>query len=268
MKKMLKYFIFGISCVIPGLCSATTAILLKIYDELLDSIVNVFKIKNWKQYGGIYCFIFLGSIVGIFCLKNLYYLFPFLLNIIFLGIVLRSFPISVNYGNNLMKNKIIFIVGFLIVLLLSFINKQIFVIDYQNINLKFFLLVSLNGIIVSLAMILPGISGALMLVSFGLYFPLLNGISNIFDFNNFILVITFIVSFSIGLICFSLILKKIMNKESALFNYLINGMILGTIITIILELPLLSYNLFEVIIGMIMMILIYLIPFKNKLVSF
>ncbi len=191
---------------------------------------------------------------------------------IFLGIVVKSFPLKVDNSviYNIRKEKKIsyFLIGLIIVLILSLLNQQIFKIDYTTISLKVIMIIFINGIVVSFGMILPGISGALMLVIFGLYFPLLNASKNIIinimhftvpSLNDFILVITFIFSFIFGLVIASKIIKKAINQKPIEFNYFVNGMILVTIINLVLLLPSAYSGIVEIIFGILLMILIIVI---------
>ena len=94
MFKFLKGFLIGIANVIPGLCSATVSLMLRMYDELLDSISSVFKFRKWKQYGYLYVSIVLGIIFGIIVLNSLYNIIPFILNMIFQTLV--YYQVSIN----------------------------------------------------------------------------------------------------------------------------------------------------------------------------
>lgn len=272
MKKMFKFIIFGISNIIPGVCSATIALILNVYNELLEMLSRLYVVQNIKKYFLNYLGIIIGIVIGVFGLTKLYELIPFILNMIFLGIVVKSFPLKVDNSviYNIRKEKKIsyFLIGLIIVLILSLLNQQIFKIDYTTISLKVIMIIFINGIVVSFGMILPGISGALMLVIFGLYFPLLNASKNIIinimhftvpSLNDFILVITFIFSFIFGLVIASKIIKKAINQKPMEFNYFVNGMILATIINLVLLLPSAYSGIVEIIFGILLMILIIVI---------
>lgn len=279
MKKLFKFVLFGISNVIPGVCSATMAMIMKIYDDLLNAIIGLGNIKKWREYYKVYIAIAFGILIGIFLILKLYSFIPFILNIIFLGIVIRSFPIKkdkeINYSISKIKQIICFIIGLVIVMALSLLNRQIFIIDYKKINLSFFIVVILNGVLASIGMILPGISGALMLVIFGLYFPLLDALARSitklikFTLPNYCdccLILIFMVSFIMGLIFASKVVKTIMNKKNLEFLCLINGMVIATIINLFLLLIQTDYSLIERIIGVIIfsIILIFRFPYGTK----
>lgn len=272
MKKVIKFVIFGVSNVIPGVCSATVAIILDIYEELLDAIMNIFKPLKWRNHISIYFSILLDAFIGVILLNKLYYFCPFLLNICFLGFVMRQYPLKINKEKTPIK-FIPYIIGTIIVITLNLINNFILQLNYEIINYQSVIVIIMTAIIVAIGMILPGISGALMLVSFGLYFPLLDGIMNMlffitkqgpFNLNSFILIVTFSISFIIGLVVFSKIIKKRIKDNSISFNSFINGMIMATLINIILDLRNHFTSWLEVVVGIVLLTFIYLIPKKNK----
>ncbi len=49
MKKMFKFIIFGISNIIPGVCSATIALILNVYNELLEMLSRLYVVQNIKK---------------------------------------------------------------------------------------------------------------------------------------------------------------------------------------------------------------------------
>lgn len=273
MKKFLKGIIIGISNVIPGLCSATVALMLGIYDELLGSILDLLRIKKWKQNFGFYLGILLGVVIGVIGLSKLYALNPFLSNLIFLGFVIRCYPLRIKDIKPRL-NLLWFLLGLLIVIISTMpkylINSNP---DVTNLN---YLILMISGFVSSLALIMPGISGALLLVIFGVYFPLLDLIKTIIvdlitkrmvAFSNVIPLIIFGIFFLIGLLFGSFIIKRALDKNPAEFNTLINGMILGTIINLILELPSFNPTIINVILSLSIMVIIVFIKFKRSQIN-
>ena len=272
MKKFFKYIIVGLSNIVPGICSASTAIILGVYEELLDIFSNIFKIKCLKKYFLYYLAIIMGIIIGVFGISYLYDIIPFILNIVFLGFILRGFPHKFDEMIKCSKIKYIiyFTIGFSIILLLNLLNSCVVEIDYDNLNFKTTIIVFINGLFTALAMILPGISGALLLVVLGLYIPLIDGvfslITSITTFNftnvqNFYLVIIFGLSFVFGLIFSSKVIGNIIKKRNSYFEPIINGLMMGSILNIILILFKMDYYLYERIIGII---LFFIVVFYRK----
>ena len=267
MKKFFKFIVVGISNVTPGVCSASTSIVLGVYNDLLKMISNIFNIKYIKKYFIYYLALFIGIIVGIYGISYLYSLFPFLLNIIFLGIIIKNYPSNNVSSKNKLLNILLFLIGVITILLLNLLNNMTFILNYNEYDLKSNLIIVINGIFTSLAMILPGISGALLLVVLGLYEPLLEGIKSIIkglitlNFNNIenlSLVIIFTISFVISLILISKFISKIIDQDNVYFKSIINGLIIGSICNIVFTLMMSEYYLYERIIGIIILLIILL----------
>ena len=74
MSKLLKGLIIGISFVVPGVCSALTAMILSVYEDLLNVIENFYKpkilIKNIMFIVGILLGIILSVVVISFLLND------------------------------------------------------------------------------------------------------------------------------------------------------------------------------------------------------
>lgn len=272
MKKFFKYIIVGLSNIVPGICSASTAIILGVYEELLDIFSNIFKIKCLKKYFLYYLAIIMGIIIGVFGISYLYDIIPFILNIVFLGFILRGFPHKFDEMIKCSKIKYIiyFTIGFSIILLLNLLNSCVVEIDYDNLNFKTTIIIFINGLFTALAMILPGISGALLLVVLGLYIPLVDGVSSLitsittFNFTNvqnFYLVIIFGLSFVFGLIFSSKVIGNIIKRRNSYFEPIINGLMMGSILNIIIILFKMDYYLYERIIGII---LFFIVVFYRK----
>jgi len=273
MKKLIKGIILGIGNVIPGLCSATLALILGIYDELLDSIIDLVNIKKWRYNFFFYLGIVIGIIIGIFILSKLYTMFPSLLIFCFIGFVIRSYPIKLSKDGKM--HYLFFIMGLIIIFLFKFIEVKNFnsLLNLSNPLMKDFVLLALSGFFSSIALVMPGVSGALILVILGVYFPLLdiikNTITSIFYFklpnlNNIIILIIFILSFMVGLITSSVIIKKLLKKHDVKCENLINGMILGTIFVLSIDIVNSYQNLHLLIIGIVFLIIISFFNFSDQ----
>ena len=87
------------------------------------------------------------------------------------------------------------------------------------------LFVLFSGIIASSAMILPGISGSLILVILGVYAYLIKSIDNL----EFIVIFTFILGAIIGLLGFSRILKYLFKNHRSVTYTIMLGLVIGSI---------------------------------------
>lgn len=225
----------GAADAVPGVSGGTIALLLGIYEELVTTIgnINLSLFKELKK-NGFYSFweklngnFLLSLIVGIGIslvtfIKLTAYLFdkyPILIWSFFLGLILATIYVifklikSWNYVN---------IIFALIAIFISFYLGEMNVMDSININLIYILI---SGIIAASAMIIPGISGALILVILGLYSTMINAINNL-EIDK---IVTFSLGAIIGLLSFSKILKWMFNKNSSLTYSILLGFVIGSI---------------------------------------
>ena len=230
--------LMGIADAIPGISGGTIALLLGIYEELIGSIsnFNINLFQNLKNKGIKYCWnkingnfllslisgvlLSLVSFVKIFSI--LIEKYPLFIWSFFLGLILATlFVINRNIKKwDIVNFILIFIFAFLTILL-SIINPSI----SENINL-FYILIC--GIIASSAMILPGISGSLILVILGVYTLIINALNNL-EYN---IILVFLIGCLIGIINFSKIIKWLFHNYRDYTFSIMLGLVIGSIYTI------------------------------------
>lgn len=214
----IQGILIGISLIIPGLSGGTTAILLGIYQKLLD-ILGDFSLKVKKEIKFLFILsigciagIFIGSIPVKFAIANFKTQFGFFVT----GVLIGSLSIFTNeFKIKKLANSVYIGMGITIIILITKISlKSSFFVDY-------IILPSL----ISTALILPGISVTNILIAFGQYDVLLNSIVN-FDFV-YIVKTLFLLSFSTFLLVKSLSL--LYKKYPAPINMLTLGMVIVSI---------------------------------------
>ena len=214
--------------VIPGISGGTIAFITGIYHDLIKSI-DRFSFKKlikgqfrilWEDVNGPFLiFLFLGIITGIFFLSGiLIYLFkhhPIPISAFIYGIIFATFLSFIR----LIKNKRI---GDYIYLLVSLIvSISITQLNSFSVESNLIYLFFCSAIAAS-AMILPGISGAMIFLIFGIYNEILlviqNSVRILFNFNmeDFISIYSKVISISLGII---LGLKVFSRFVIWLFNY-------------------------------------------------
>lgn len=268
MRKFFLGMIFGISNVIPGVCSATVAYSIGIYEDVLDGISTLYKIKSCRKYYLLYFGIVFGILLSVVGLDYLYEFIPFILQSIFLGIVIRAYPIKLGTPRVRSKLRILYFFGGLLFVIGSgFLGRYYVNIDYNVINWKMIVFTGLSASFSAIALIMPGLSGALMLLTFGLYFPLIKAIKEVlhglitFQLPNteyLVLIAVFVIFFMVSMIAFSTIMKKALKRNPQWLSPAINGMIMGSIIVMILALGELSTTWYQYIIGLIILVILYL----------
>ena len=230
-----KGIFMGIADAIPGVSGGTIALLLGIYEELISTISglninllidlkqNGFK-SFWKKLNGNFL---VTLIVGIgisliFFIKissKLLNDYPMFIWSFFLGLIIATVYVIFK----LIKTwDYINIISAFATIILSSILSSISLNSSDEISLIYILVC---GIIASSAMILPGISGSLILVIMGVYKVLIDSVNNL----EISIIFTFIIGAITGLISFSKILSWLFNNYKDLTYSIMLGLVIGSI---------------------------------------
>lgn len=229
---ILKGFIIGSSMSVPGVSGGTMAILLGIYDKLIGAVSNFFKnIKENAFFLGKVC---LGGILGLcslaFLIEALLGRFPIQVCSFFLGAVIGGIPALLNKTREekfTFSSFIYFVAGLAIVIGITFMPKGMITIS-NGFSIGNLIMWLITGVIVALALVLPGISTSHMLVVLGMYDITLNAIT---DFNiPFLLILG--VATIVGIFLITKPLEWIMNKYTHKTYCAIIGFVAGSTVSI------------------------------------
>lgn len=188
-KDLFKGIFVGIANVIPGVSGGTMAVSFGIYDKLIHSISNL--LKDFKKSFRTLLPIILGMAIGViaftFIIPILLEKVPFATSMAFTGLIIGGLPmifLSLKNGwvadtkKSLPINIIIFIVFAAIALAMPFMNGD----KESGILLTptpaTMIIVFLMGAIAAAAMVIPGVSGSLLLMVLGYYFGIISSIKN------------------------------------------------------------------------------------------
>lgn len=175
---VLRGMVIGLANVIPGVSGGTMMVAMGIYDKLIWSINNLFKkfgqcIKTLLPYlVGMVLAIALGAIG----LKAAFSNFPLPTNALFIGLILGSLPFILKEmkGEKIGWQGIaVFCVFFAIVVILKAVEAE----NSTEINLTVIEVVKLFalGAVASATMVIPGVSGSMILKTLGYYEPIVTG---------------------------------------------------------------------------------------------
>ncbi|MFH1797808.1 MAG: DUF368 domain-containing protein [Candidatus Omnitrophota bacterium] len=255
MKKIVKETIvlfvkgcaIGVANIIPGVSGGTIAVILGIYDRLIESIANFF--ENPSRRGEYILFLFriiLGAVTAIillanvmsFLLTNYFYQTMFL----FMGLIIGGIPAVLTSHSDMrirISRILTFVLGMLMVLSLSIASKWpceasvSFSSGMAVVDIKTLFVILLSGFLAGGAMIVPGISGSFILVLMGQYALIINALKNLFITP----LIFFAIGASTGILVFSKIIKKCLEKGPALTYYFILGLITASLCKIFPGIP-------------------------------
>ena len=235
IKLFFKGVFMGIADAIPGVSGGTIALLLGIYEELISSISGlnfglITKLKNngiksfWKSLNGNFLItLVLGIVISLILFvkisANLLSSHPLYVWSFFLGLILAT--VYVIY--KLIESwNLVNIISTLLMIAFSIMltSHSLDISDDTNL---FYILIC--GIIASSAMILPGISGSLILVILGVYKILVEALDNL----DVKIISSFLVGAVIGVISFSKILKWLFKNYKSLAYSIMLGLVIGSI---------------------------------------
>ena len=258
---ILKGFALGIANVIPGVSGGTIAVILGIYEKLIDILSNLkTKLKENFKY---LLFLAIGLILAIglfsnavtFCLKN----YPFATILFFIGFIIGGMPPLLNKVKSKIdiKSVICFIIAFTVVMLMAFITPDTMNKSLDIINIKTLIILFLIGVLGAASMVLPGISGSFVLMLIGYYEPIMNSISEFTKLNNlthnFLILAMFGLGVLFGIIFMAKLIKILLEKYEIPMYMGIIGFVIASAISFLVSVIGSSYGVLQIIIGVILM---------------
>ncbi len=230
-----KGVFMGIADAMPGISGGTIALLVGIYEELVNTIsrlnlriISEFKIRDfnsfWKKINGNFLItLILGISISLISFvkvsASLLENYPLFVWSFFLGLIFATIYVIFKLINKWYLTN--FIILFFCIFFSVYISS--FTVDVTNeISLLY---IFMSGIIASSAMILPGISGSLVLVILGVYTYMIKSLDNL----ELVVIVTFIFGSLIGLLSFSKILKYLFKNYRDLTYTIMLGLVIGSI---------------------------------------
>lgn len=232
----LKGIALGMAFVIPGFSGGTMAVILKIYDKLLDAIsLNLKKLKKNLPF---IIALGLGMAVGVFltavALKFLFKNYPVATNLTLTGIVVGSLPMIWKECTSEAKfkpvNIIPFIMALAVMVVMFFIKRAepVEAVAQTDFSIGLALKLAVGGMIAAVSMVIPGISGSLMLTIMGLYETTITAVSE----RNFALIIPIGIGAVVGVLAGAKIISILLGKFKQGTYAIIIGLIVGSLLTI------------------------------------
>lgn len=231
----------GLSSNIPGASGGTTAVLVNIYDRMIEGISAL--TKHFKEAFLVLLPIVLGVALGFLAtlkpmelaMENI----PFGISCIFIALIIGSTPSLIQK----VKRKpnasglVVFFISLGVMIGINFI-PGLGNYDLSKMTFTAALLTFIMGIIGAFALIIPGVSGALLLFVFGFYNPILGKATDLLGDRNAVgLDLAFLVIFALGVIVGFLASAKAMKwliKRYEYGTYMgIMGFITGSVYSIL-----------------------------------
>ena len=179
-KNILIGIAIGIANIIPGVSGGTMMVIFGIFERLNEAIANIsdFKNKNIKDDVIFLLEVFIGAAIGLIAFANILNLsfehFPTQTIFWFIGLVAFSIPVFIK--KEIREGKIDYISLMIGMVMILFINDLALVgeIDMNPeipaLSIMYLTRMLLDGIIGGFSMLLPGVSGSMILLIMGDYY--------------------------------------------------------------------------------------------------
>lgn len=186
LKLILQGMAVGIANIIPGVSGGTMMVAMGLYDKLIHCITHLK--SEFKKSLKLLLPIFVGAGIAIVVLSRLFeYLlqyYPIPTNFAFCGLIAGSLPFIVKKvkGHSVTIGKLIpFLIFFAVVIVMALLGEG--GSASADVSLSFINIVKLfgAGIVAAATMVVPGVSGSMMLMLLGYYDVILATINDCID---------------------------------------------------------------------------------------
>lgn len=249
---IIKSIFIGVGSIAPGVSGGAIAIILGLYEEIIHAINNLF--KDIKKHGLFLLSIGIGVGIGIIIFStiqlSLIKKYEMQTMFVFAALVIGTIPTLFKKANKEgfnYKLLIPFCITLIIGIIFTIVNnasisdnvkKTEIVMSIENI--VFLIIV---GFIMAGSLVIPGISGTVLLFLLGVYGLVLNTISSLKDIlflssikemfftliDRLYILIPLIIGLAIGVFFFSKLMEYLLKKHYSYTYYAIIGFVIGSI---------------------------------------
>lgn len=235
---IFKGFFIGGTMMVPGVSGGSMAMILGIYNRLIESIANLRKdpVKNIVFLlkfcvGAIFGIVLFSRVV----ISPLLELFPLQVSYFFLGAVAGGVPMIYKTAGvkKFNLNAVIYpVIGIIFVLLIAIIPEGLFT-PSETYSIGTIVLQLIGGGLIAVGLILPGISVSQLLLMFGLYSSIIsiNGIGDLLP------LIPLGIGALIGALLSAKLMDKAMKKNPEATYLIVFGFLLGSLYELFPGLP-------------------------------
>ncbi len=266
LKKLLQGMVVGIANIIPGVSGGTMMVAMGLYDRLIHAITHLK--SEFKESLKLLVPIFAGAGLAIVILSRVFEFllenYPIPTNLAFCGLIAGSLPFIFKKvkGHSVTVGKMIpLLIFFAIVILMAVLGENGGAdadVSFGLVNVIKLLVV---GIIAAATMVIPGVSGSMMLMLLGYYNVILKSINTFIDaliaFDMPLLLemcgrlIPFGIGVIIGIFLIAKIIEFIFMKAELHAYYAIIGLISASPIAILIKTDWSSFSVLMLLIGIL-----------------
>jgi len=269
LNQILRGVVIGVANIIPGVSGGTMMVSMGIYDTLIHCITHLFSefkksIKTLLPYA-------IGMVVGIVVLASLLtYLFEhhaLPTSTAFIGLILGGLgPIVAKVDRKKINwVAIVIFLFFFVGIIVMALTGDVANPESLQMNVGQFFVLIVMGCIAAATMIIPGVSGSMVLMLMGYYTPILNAVSNLkdavfaLDFAGMVLPVLTLLPFGIGVVLGIFGVAKLIEWLLARFpiqTYCgVLGLVLSSPVAILLRTDLTGVNWVTILVSVVTLVL-------------
>jgi len=255
MLNFLKGIIIGLAVVIPGFSASTFSVITGLYERMIHSLNNIR--SEFKQSLKFLAPVGIGALIGILLSASLviFLIEAYTLQsyAFFVGVVCGSLPAINKKALPGIKNKwnyIFFFAGILAIVAMTFASP-----DTENAvaitavgSIGDIAIIFIAGIISTLLMAVPGVSGSIILMLFGMFSTIYGAASNFGDMllmlirgeegilslgiSSAVILLIFLAGAILGLLLAAKIVGYFIEHHEASLYFMVVGLVLGAVFTL------------------------------------
>jgi putative membrane protein len=231
---VLSGVLMGIANVIPGLSGGTLLLLMGTYTRFLDVFASLnlrnLKAYKWKENALFILLIGIGAVAGILgtskVMSWLLEFHPVPLYLVLFGLIAGSLDVLTKKTDFKKTSSYVFmVIGAVFILLIFFLGHSH---EVSNITVETAnpLLLFTAGVVASATMVIPGISGSMILLLLGLYKPVVDSVSTM----NILNILFIGIGAIIGIVAASKVIKILLEKKPVLTYSFLLGLVVASLI--------------------------------------
>ncbi len=234
--RVLCGFCLGISVFAPGISGSIMAIIMGIYNKLLDIVSNPF-----KKFKNNFLFLLPLGIGALISLVLFILVFSYLFEtyekavfMLFIGLIVGNLPMVYKEARK-SQFKWYYVLGavaaFIIALVVGIMSEGVGEAQVaQNTNLLY---LALSGILAGAACLVPGMSVSMILIVMGVYDYLIAAAKGL----DIVTIAVVGVAFVLSMIASSRLIKFVFSKFSGMAHFMVMGFLIGSVSGIFFTLP-------------------------------
>ena len=265
--RVLCGFCLGISVFAPGISGSIMAIIMGIYDKLLDITSNPF--KNFKNNFRFLLPLGIGALISlvlfILVFSYLFETYEKAVFMLFIGLIIGNLPMVYKDARK-SKFKWYYILGtvaaFAVALIVGIMSEGTGAAQVARENIGL-VRIALSGVLAGFASLVPGMSVSMILIVMGVYDYLIAAAKSL----DVVTIAVVGVAFVLSMIASSKLIKFVFSKFSGMAHFMVLGFLIGSVSGIFFTLPRGGSNLAGIIMLVIGLAISLLFVYLGKKVS-